>query len=294
MRKEKELKRPIVSFIILTNIIFLPLFLVVGATKMLGFPTVVFDIALCISSWSSTFAFMVLFKRIYPDQSFIAYIKDRFKNKLKFSIVATVISIQVLIAVVVLAIMSYGDNGMVPSVTTTSLGMFTYVFMKNLFAEPLGEELGWRGFALNELQKTYSPLKASIIIGFFWGMWHLPTWFATGFAGLYLIKYITFFMIAIISISIIMTAFYNLNKNLLVPIMIHQLFNFLIGISRGDVIVGIKYYAILYLVVAIIVVVINPRIVLYSNASMIGKKTNGPMNVIYEKENSYGNKKSYR
>ena len=101
-------------------------------------------------------------------------------------------------------------------------------------------------------------------------------------------------MIAIISISIIMTAFYNLNKNLLVPIMIHQLFNFLIGISRGDVIVGIKYYAILYLVVAIIVVGINPRIVLYSNASMIGKKTNGPMNVIYEKENSYGNKKSYR
>lgn len=75
MREEKELKRPIASFIILTNIIFLPLFLLVGATIMLVLPTVVSDIALCIASWSSTFAFIILFKRIYPGQSFVAYVK---------------------------------------------------------------------------------------------------------------------------------------------------------------------------------------------------------------------------
>lgn len=61
-------------------------------------------------------------------------------------------------------------------------------------------------------------------------------------------------MIAIISVSIIITVFYNLNKNLLVPIMIHQLFNFLIGIISWDLIELIKYYAILYLLVAIILV----------------------------------------
>ena len=27
------------------------------------------------------------------------------------------------------------------------------------------EEIGWRGFALPKLQKTFTPLKASIIIG---------------------------------------------------------------------------------------------------------------------------------
>lgn len=74
-------------------------------------------------------------------------------------------------------------------------------------------------------------------------------------------------MIAIISISIIIAAFYNLNKNLLVPIMIHQLFNFLIGIINGDLIELIKYYAILYLLAAIILIVINPRKVLYGNIS---------------------------
>ena len=94
------------------------------------------------------------------------------------------------------------------------------------------------------------------------GLWHLPIWFTTGFTGINLIKYITFFMITIISVSIIITVFYNLNRNLLVPIMIHQLFNFLIGIISWDLIELIKYYAILYLLVAIILVIMNPRKVL--------------------------------
>jgi len=36
-----------------------------------------------------------------------------------------------------------------------------------------GEELGWRGFLLQEF-KSMSFLKASIIIGFIWGVWHAP------------------------------------------------------------------------------------------------------------------------
>ena len=174
MKVEKELKRPIASFIILTNLIFLPLFLLVAVTKILGLPTIVFNIALCISSWSSTFTFMILFKRIYPGQSFIAYIKDRFKNKLKLSIIVVVICVQALITVLVIFIIACKNNGMMPSFTISSLGMFIYLFLKNLFAGPLGEELGWRGFALNELQKKHSPIKSSIIIGFWWGLWHLP------------------------------------------------------------------------------------------------------------------------
>ncbi|MDB0440351.1 CPBP family intramembrane metalloprotease [Clostridioides difficile] len=267
MSIEKTLKKPIASFIILTNIIFLPLFFLALATKMLKLPTLVCDITLCVASWSSTFAFMILFKRIYHDKSFIVYVKDRFRNKLKFSIVFIVISIQVLIAIVVIFILTSKNLVIMPSFTTSSLGMFIYLFLKNLFAGPLGEELGWRGFAQNELQKKYSPLRASIIIGFWWGIWHLPIWFTTGFTGIDLIKYIAFFMTSVISVSIIMATFYNLNKNLLVPIIIHQLFNFLIGIISGSLIELIKYYAILYLVVSIILIAINPGNVLYKKFS---------------------------
>jgi uncharacterized protein len=37
-----------------------------------------------------------------------------------------------------------------------------------------GEELGWRGFALERLLKTRGPVISSLIVGVFWGIWHLP------------------------------------------------------------------------------------------------------------------------
>lgn len=38
----------------------------------------------------------------------------------------------------------------------------------------LGEEPGWRGFALPELQKKHSPIAASLILAPIWALWHLP------------------------------------------------------------------------------------------------------------------------
>jgi membrane protease YdiL (CAAX protease family) len=48
-------------------------------------------------------------------------------------------------------------------------------------AGPLGEELGWRGYALPRLLAgPRSPLGAALLLGVVWGAWHLPAFFVAG------------------------------------------------------------------------------------------------------------------
>jgi len=48
------------------------------------------------------------------------------------------------------------------------------IFFAQLFSSPLLEEFGWREYAQPLLQKKYSVLSSSIMIGLVWGVWHLP------------------------------------------------------------------------------------------------------------------------
>ncbi len=43
-----------------------------------------------------------------------------------------------------------------------------------------GEEIAWRGFALPRLQVKWNALSASLIVGFFWGLFHLPLFWTLG------------------------------------------------------------------------------------------------------------------
>jgi membrane protease YdiL (CAAX protease family) len=42
----------------------------------------------------------------------------------------------------------------------------------------LGEELGWRGFALPALQTRHSALAGGVILGTLWALWHAPAYWA--------------------------------------------------------------------------------------------------------------------
>ena len=44
----------------------------------------------------------------------------------------------------------------------------------------LGEEPGWRGFALPRMQRMYGPLLASLILGALHALWHLPAYMIPG------------------------------------------------------------------------------------------------------------------
>lgn len=47
-------------------------------------------------------------------------------------------------------------------------------FIFGFFFVGLGEEPGWRGYALPELMRRRSGLKAAVLLGAVWALWHLP------------------------------------------------------------------------------------------------------------------------
>lgn len=50
-----------------------------------------------------------------------------------------------------------------------------------VFGGSLGEEPGWRGFLLPELLRDRSPLAASLVVSFWWALWHAPIDWQQGF-----------------------------------------------------------------------------------------------------------------
>jgi len=48
------------------------------------------------------------------------------------------------------------------------------------FFGPLPEELGWRGYAQERLNRRVSPLAASLITGAVWAAWHVPMYLIPG------------------------------------------------------------------------------------------------------------------
>ena len=58
--------------------------------------------------------------------------------------------------------------------------MIVPVFLLIFLTNALPEEYGWRGFALDRLQKGSTALGASLILGSIWALWHLPLFFIEG------------------------------------------------------------------------------------------------------------------
>ncbi|QRN84483.1 CPBP family intramembrane metalloprotease (plasmid) [Chloroflexota bacterium] len=86
------------------------------------------------------------------------------------------------------------------------------------------EEFGWRGYAQEPLQKRMGVIPASLLIGFVWGLWHLPLWVMPG-DGHSTYPYIAF-LIMTTSISVIYAWLFNAsNQKLSTVIIFHAMSN---------------------------------------------------------------------
>jgi uncharacterized protein len=87
------------------------------------------------------------------------------------------------------------------------------------------EEFGWRGFALPLMQRYIAPLWAGIILGFIWGIWHIPAFLISGTQQS--AWSFTPFFLGTIAISVLLTALFNASKGsiLLAAILHFQFMN---------------------------------------------------------------------
>jgi uncharacterized protein len=110
--------------------------------------------------------------------------------------------------------------------TLTMVLAYPLAFATTFFlGGPLGEEPGWRGFALPRLQRRYGPLVGSVILGVLWALWHLPL-FWSGVWTPPTIPNILMFIVMITALTIIMTWVFNhANGSLLITMLMHASFN---------------------------------------------------------------------
>ena len=71
----------------------------------------------------------------------------------------------------------------------------------------LGEEIGWRGYALPRLQRGRSALSASLILGVLWGVWHIPSFLTRN--SIHQDQSFLLFMFWILQMAVVKTWLYN-------------------------------------------------------------------------------------
>lgn len=122
---------------------------------------------------------------------------------------------------------------------------------------PLGEEFGWRGYALDRLQNNYNALISSVILGIVWGLWHLPMFFMKS-QDIYHNIPIWGFILGTIFLSILYTWIYNnTGRSILAILLFHTMSNLshFIFPAMATTLGGL-YSVILNVVVVIIILII--------------------------------------
>jgi len=95
-----------------------------------------------------------------------------------------------------------------------------------LFGIPAGflEEIGWTGFAFPKMSSKQNFIKASLLLGFLWGLWHLPVIDFLGVAtphGEYLLLFFLAFIAVLTAIRVLIAWIYINTKSILLAQLMH-------------------------------------------------------------------------
>jgi len=121
-------------------------------------------------------------------------------------------------------------QGFPPNFVATYLVTFVLIFFGG---GPLGEEPGWRGFALPRLQTRYGALRGTLLLGVMWLFWHLPDYLTVAqrggpgvdLANLLMVN-LPIFFVMVMAMAVIFTWVFNHTRgSLFIAILLHTSIN---------------------------------------------------------------------
>jgi membrane protease YdiL (CAAX protease family) len=138
-----------------------------------------------------------------------------------------------------------------------------------LLAYGMGEETGWRGFALPHLQRSRSAASATLILAVMWAVWHLPAFFFRDtYADLGVFGF-PIFAFSVLFSTMVFTWLYNGTAgSLLLVVLFHGIFNWL-SVSEA----GGQFAAPIMSIPIIVWALIIPRRYGLENAAPLPKQT---------------------
>jgi membrane protease YdiL (CAAX protease family) len=103
-----------------------------------------------------------------------------------------------------------------------------------LIGGALSEELGWRGVVLESFQQRWTPLRATLVLGFTWWIFHFPLFFLRGTVhydwGLFTPQFWVF-LFNVIPLTACLTLAYNhYRRSILSAVLIHFSYNLVLSI----------------------------------------------------------------
>jgi CAAX protease family protein len=144
---------------------------------------------------------------------------------------AVAIGLPVLLVVAQGAIFALLGGPIFLSMLTGALAGFVPSLVFLTLDAGLGEEPGWRGFALPSLEAVNTPVVATAVVGFLWAFWHFPLVFIderfphgfTSIAPLMLLAFLT--VVGIALMAFFYTWVYNATQSVLLCMLLHGSFN---------------------------------------------------------------------
>jgi membrane protease YdiL (CAAX protease family) len=190
-----------------------------------------FQLFLLLSTWSPNISAIIVLAFILKEESGVRRLFGGW-TKWRVSLWWYLAAVSPVVVVFVITVVYLLLGGRPPgSESHYSLPSLIGLAIMVILTGATGEELGWRGFALPRLQGRFSALTSSLIIGCWWGVWHVPGWIMMN--DVPSLVYMGSFMLMVIAQSVFITWLVNNTGG---SVLMATLNHYALNISAGLVV----------------------------------------------------------